>query len=321
MDSKKQRLLLLFLLLIIAIFSVWGVFLLQGNDKESGDEVKSDVAKKINYPRRLKGDPISPGVDAAAAFSIYYGENNEKVLYEENADKILPIASISKIMTALVVLENYKLEEEMMVAEYDVTSRTEFRDFRAWPQTTVGDIIYPMLIESNNSGAFALALISDRFLDTENEPVEGFVSKMNEKANSLGLEKTTFINPSGLDGKEKYNNSSAREIAIFAKHIIENKPKIFEILEMPSYRLYSPDRMAYYDAINTNAFLRDDEEEWQEHIIGGKTGWTRAAFGCLLIVLEAPDKKGYIVNVILGAEDRFKEMRKLINFVYDSYVF
>ncbi len=320
MDSKKQRL-LLFLLLFIVIFSAWGIFSLQSNDRESGDEVESDVAKEINYPRRLKSGSISPEVDAAASFSIYYGENNEKILYEENADRVLPIASISKIMTALIVLENYRLEEEMMVTEYDVTSRTEFRDFRAWPQTTIGDIIYPMLIESNNSGAFALALISDRFLDTESKPVEGFVSKMNERANSLGLEKTTFINPSGLDGKEKYNNSSAREIAFFAKYIIENKPKIFEILEMPSYRLYSPDRMAYYDAINTNAFLRDDEEEWQKHIIGGKTGWTRAAFGCLLIILEAPDEKGYIINVILGAEDRFKEMRKLINFVYDSYVF
>ncbi len=320
MDSKKQRL-LLFLLLFIVIFSAWGIFSLQSNDRESGDEVESDVAKEINYPRRLKSGSISPEVDAAASFSIYYGENNEKILYEENADRVLPIASISKIMTALIVLENYRLEEEMMVTEYDVTSRTEFRDFRAWPQTTIGDIIYPMLIESNNSGAFALALISDRFLDTESKPVEGFVSKMNERANSLGLEKTTFINPSGLDGKEKYNNSSAREIAFFAKYIIENKPKIFEILEMPSYRLYSPDRMAYYDAINTNAFLRDDEEEWQRHIIGGKTGWTRAAFGCLLIILEAPDEKGYIINVILGAEDRFKEMRKLINFVYDSYVF
>ncbi len=320
MDSKKQRL-LLFSLLVIVVLSVSGIFLLQKNDKVSGDEDKSSVVEKETYPRRLESGPVSPEVNATASFSAYYGEDNEKILYEENADEALPIASISKIMTALVVLENYELGEEMMVTEHDVVSRTEFRDFRAWPQTTVGDIIYPMLIESNNSGAFALALISNRFLDSGKEPVEEFVSKMNEKAKELGLEKTVFINPSGLDGEERYNRSSAREIADFAKHVFENKPEIFEILRRPSYRLYSPDRMAYYDAINTNSFLHHNEEEWQEDIIGGKTGWTRAAFGCLLIVLEAPDEKGYIINVVLGAEDRFEEMRRLINFVYDSYVF
>ncbi|GEM_PF-588495 len=302
----------------------WGYshFFVADSISSKGSEKESEV--KEVYPQRVSVDQETDvSLNVAGAYSFYYDkEGNGKVLYEKNKKERFPIASISKLMTALVVFENYDLRAEMGVKEQEVTSRTEFRDFRAWSETEVGEMLYPMLIESNNSAAFALALISNRFLENGKDPIDSFVKEMNKKARELGLEKTEFINPSGLDGKnDNYNISTAEEVGKLAKYLLENEEKIMEISQMRSYRLYSPDGMVYYEAVNTNDFLHAPDRDWKKNIVGGKTGWTYAAYGCLLIVIELPDNEGYIVNVVLGAEDRFKEMEKMIEYVHENYHF
>ncbi len=317
MEPKNKRLLLL--LIVPLVF--WGVFLFFSEKSDSDVVIEGEETERLPYPEHIGGPDDHPNLDVAAAFSLYYNDEEEKVLYEENADEVFPIASISKLMTALVVFENYNLEKQLGVTEEEVFSRTEFRDFRAWRETEIEEVVHSMLVESNNSAAFALALISDRFLDGEGDSIEVFIEAMNDKAKEIGLKKTHFINSSGLDGREEYNRSTAKEIGLFSRYILKNKKEIFEISKMPSYRLYSPDGLAHYEVLNTNIFLHSNDFPWEEKIIGGKTGWTRAAFGCLLLVLEPPEGEGYIVNVVLGAEDRFKEMEKLVEYVYSVYNF
>ncbi len=317
----KNKKLTFFLPLIAFPVFIWIVFsFVAGRDTSNTVTEEEQVEERI-YPEYIGYPDDNANLEASAAFSLYYDDKGERILLEKNADEALPIASISKLMTALVVFENYNLDEAIRVTEYDVTSRTEFRDFRAWSETKIGEMIYPMLIESNNSAAFALALISSRFIKEEEDAVERFVKKMNAIAREIGLKETYFINPSGLDGREQYNYSTAREIALFSRYLLENKKEIFEITNTPSYRLYSPDGMVYYEVLNTNVFLHTKENDWQERIIGGKTGWTRVAYGCLLLILESPEEEGYIINVVLGAEDRFREMEKLVNYVYNVYKF
>jgi serine-type D-Ala-D-Ala carboxypeptidase (penicillin-binding protein 5/6) len=313
--KKKTKIIIFFSFLIIIPLFVWGVFL----RSSSNEEIIEEVVEKIDYPKFAGAREFSS--ESLAVFSLYYDQETEKILYQKNADKELPIASISKIMTAKVVFDNYNLEESLKVTEHDVISRTEFRDFRAWSDTKIKDVLAEMIIESNNSGAFALALISNRFLNYKEDPIENFVDAMNAEAKKMGLQRTNFINPSGLDFVDNYNQSTAREVAQIAKNIIEKNSEIFEISREPSYRLYSSDKTVYYDAITTNIFLSIDKKVWTEKIYGGKTGWTKAAEGCLLIVLEVPEKNGYIINVVLGAKDRFLEMEKLVDFIYESYVF
>lgn len=313
---KKQKI-LLFSILIIVPFLVWGIFFYD-NEPE---EVVEETPPVIDYPQIVEGENDNFAPEATAVFSLYYDDKNEKVLFQKNSKEILPIASISKLMTALIVFDNYDLEEKLLVSEYDVVSRTEFRDFRAWSETKIKDILYQMIIESNNSGAFALSLISNRFLKIDGDSVSGFVDEMNRKAKEIGLENTHFINSSGLDVKDEYNSSTAEEIAFLAKYIIENDAEIFEISKMTSYRIFSPDKTAYYDVLSTNIFLTENKKEWTEMIYGGKTGFTRAADGCLLLILSVPEKNGYIINIVLGTEDRFLEMEKLIEYIYNSYLF
>ncbi len=308
-------------MLLIAPLVVWGVFWFFSEKGDSNVVTDGEETEKVSYPEYIGSLEDRPNLNVVAAFSVYYNEEEEQVLYRENADEVFPIASISKLMTALVVLENYNLEEQLGVTEREVFSRTEFRDFRAWRETEIGEVVYPMLVESNNSAAFALALISDRFLGDEGDSIEVFVRSMNSKAKEIGLKNTRFINPSGLDGREEYNQSTAKEIGLFSRYIFENRSEIFEISRMPSYRLYSPDGLAYYEALNTNIFLHSNDFPWKEELVGGKTGWTHAAFGCLLLVLESPEGEGYVVHVVLGAEDRFDEMEKLVDHVYSIYKF
>ncbi len=318
MELKNKRAVLL---LLIVPFVLGGVFLLFSSKGDSDVVTDDEEVEKVPYPEYIGSPEDNPNLDVAAAFSVYFNEEEERVLYRENVDEVFPIASISKLMTALVVFENYNLEEQLGVTEREVFSRTEFRDFRAWRETEIKEVVSSMLVESNNSGAFALALISDRFLGDNGDSVEVFIRAMNNKAGEIGLENTRFINPSGLDGREEYNQSTAKEIGFFARYILENRKEIFEISRMPSYRLYSPDGLAHYEALNTNIFLHSNDFQWKEGIVGGKTGWTHAAFGCLLLVLDPPEGEGYVVYVVLGAEDRFKEMEKLVDYVYGVYKF
>ncbi len=313
----KVFLLLFFVLFFIGIFFLF--FRTQGKQETERQEIT--LKKEITYPQKLELSENLEKPISSASLSIYHKENGEKVLFEENSNEVFSIASISKLMTAMVVFENYKLEEATKITEEEIISRTEFRDFRAWEGTKIEEMVYPLLIESNNSAAFALALISDRFLETKEEPVIGFVNKMNEKAKEIGMQDTQFINPSGLDSKNKYNSSTAKDIARLLQYIIKNNEKLLEISIIPHYKIYSPDGLAYYEITNTNMLLHSKEKDWQEDIIGGKTGWTHSANGCLVLVLESPDKKGYIVNVILGAQDRFKEMKKLVEYVFAKYTF
>ncbi len=307
---------------VIAILGVSTVIYLY---RPSVEEIEEKAVEEVKaaYPLKIDSSENSPNLEALSALSFYYSKDNgdEKILYKKNEKEVLPIASISKLMTAQVALDNYNLNDPIGVIERDIVSRTEFRDFRAWKETEIEKIIYQMLIESNNSGAFALALISDKYIKAEKDSVDAFVEEMNNKASAIGLKKTNFVNPSGLDTKETYNSSTAEEIIAWSKYIIDNTPEIFEISITPSYNLYSPDKSIYYNVTNTNTFLHNAKNEWQERIVGGKTGFTHSANGCLLLILSSPERNGYIINIVLGAADRFQEMEKLVNYVYQNYEF
>ena len=136
---------------------------------------------------------------------------------------------------------------------------------------------------------------------------------MNEDAQSLGLGNTHFVNSSGLDPetqepKENINISSARDLSQLTQQLLKT-PLVWKILSTPKINLYGE------TLISTNKLLGK-----VSGIIGGKTGYTDTALGCFVLVLEAPNGKGRIINVILGAQDRFSEMEKLINWTNQAYL-
>lgn len=249
-------------------------------------------------------------IRATSVISVFLdNKGKEKILFEKESGKILPIASLTKLMTALVVLENYDFSKEIKISEKAVEQPEDLGKLVAERIFPVKYLLYPLLMESSNDAAFSLAN------DYDGMTGEKFVTLMNSAAQKLNLNDTFFVNPSGLDPetktpKTKINYSTASDLAKLTKELLK-KPLIWEILSTPRYNLYGP------ELLNTNELLGEIPE-----IVGGKTGYTYTAGGCMVLVTIAPKDAGFLVNVILGTDGhngRFGEMKKLANWLNTAY--
>jgi len=242
--------------------------------------------------------PIVAGdieVDAKAAISVesfLYGP--DKIIFEKNAQKQLPIASLTKLMTAIVVIDNYNLSDQVLVNKIADLQDPMKQDVQIGDIFPVESLLKIMLVASSNKAAYALAEGPGN-----NPGAEKFVRLMNAKAKDLGLEKTTFVDPTGLSDK---NVSTASDLVLLAKYILKNYPEIAKITREKEMEIPNFGRIE-----NTDQLLAEVPE-----IVCSKTGFTTAADGCLLLVINNQKNNDYIINVILGAGDRFTEMKKLI---------
>jgi D-alanyl-D-alanine carboxypeptidase (penicillin-binding protein 5/6) len=245
---------------------------------------------------------------ASSAISVLFKDSGEeRILFEKDIDLKLPIASLTKLMTAKVVLEHYDLSKEIKISKEAVAQEEDFGKLEAGWEIPVKYLLYSLLMESSNDAAFALAN------DYEGMTREKFINLMNLGAQKLNLQNTHFFNVTGLDTEEsgtEMNYSTAADLAKFTQELLKD-PLIWEILSTPEFDLYGP------ELVNTNELLGE-----VPGIIGGKTGYTEMAKGCFLLALEAPRGHGYLVNVILGAGNgsyRFLEMEKLIDWAKEAY--
>lgn len=240
-------------------------------------------------------------------------ENGSKFLYTKNPEKILPIASLTKLMTAFIVSENYDLEQIVKISEKAAIAETSFGHLKIGESFYIKDLLHSLLMESSNGAAQALAEIMG-----ENE----FILLMNLRAQELNLENTHFTNPTGLDPdipNATLNYSTAKDLATLSWHLLK-KPLIWEILRTETFDLYTLNGIFHHKIENNNELLElPDEVDWKPRILGGKTGWTPAAGECLVLVLENPKNDTFLVNIVLGSQDRFGEMKKLIDWIYNAY--
>jgi D-alanyl-D-alanine carboxypeptidase len=244
-------------------------------------------------------------MDAKAAFSLLVNEKGEeRILFQQEIDKKLPIASLTKLMTARIVLENYDLSGEVRVSEEAVQQEENFGKLKVGAFIPVEQLLYPLLMESSNDAAFALAE------DYPGMDINYFVQLMNQETENLNLTNTNFTNPSGLDP----NYSTARDLVKLTEVLMIEEPLVWKILSTPRINLYGA------ELVNTNQLLNYPHDSWwKEKIIGGKTGYTEEALGCFLLVVEAPNDQGYLINVILGSGDRFGQMEKLLDWLGKAY--
>jgi len=293
--SKKVKISLISFLASFPFW--WGTNVLEGKLENfflSQMDIKTPkilIAQLVPEP-----DFVTPvDIQAKAAFSIKInGGEKWDIQYQKNIKNKLPIASLTKLMTALVVLENYDLSFPVKISQKAVGQEENIGKLKAGEILTVKDLLYVMLIESSNDAAYALAEVIG---------VDNFVDIMNWEAKSLGLKNTYFSNPTGLDDPQNY--STAQDLAILTKYLLQ-KPFLWEILNISQLNLYLSDGTFHHQLKNTNELLGK-----LPGIFGGKTGWSPQASGCILLVLKTSENH-YSINVILGAPDRFSEMKKLI---------
>ena len=285
---------ILFLLIFVYLISAVKLFL----DKQSSGErvfLGSLPGAVENFEQSEKGEGVLPlEIGAQAAISVKSDlRGTNTIIFQKNSDIKMPIASLTKLMTAVVVSNNYDLSQKITVsAEADLQFPAK-RDIKLGDALPAGNLLEIMLIESSNRAAYALA---------EAVGMEYFVELMNIEAKKIGMENTIFTDSTGLSSG---NISTAKDLVNLAEYILKNYPRLAHISKTKYF--YTP---GFGSTINTNELL--DEIPG---IVFGKTGFTDEAKGCLLLVVINQNDNNYFINVVLGAEDRFDEMRKIVNLI------
>jgi D-alanyl-D-alanine endopeptidase (penicillin-binding protein 7) len=235
---------------------------------------------------------------------------SQKVLYEKNPDQAVPIASLTKLLTALVIVQANP--------DWNSTVTIQQTDFREGGLTQVflgeqvkfQDLFNVMLVSSPNESAIALARVIDE---------EKFVERMNVLATELGMQNSFFVEPSGIEAE---NVASARDVAILLTKAL-SVPEIASAIKLPEYELTFLNSTSVRKVYNTNqlfsSFLNKDDYQ----IIGGKTGTGFIDEAGYCLALAVTKNNNAIIAVTLGSQgvsQRWQDSKSLVDWVFLNYL-
>lgn len=260
---------------------------------------------------RVDSGPVkkteSLGMQITAKSALVIDRKTKKVLYEKNANQKMAMASLTKLMTAIVFLEESKKKlDERFLVPYDITV-LDGAGIGLVPGEEISykDLLWGALVGSGNDAAEALALT----LDNRKE----FIEKMNEKAKELGLNNTHFACVAGLDTSDHY--STATDIVKLFDYALGIK-EIREAIRIKEFDAHSLNTDFVHHVVNTNRLLRFD----YPRIKGGKTGYTESAGFCLVAWSE--DKNNEIITVVMNSDldgNQFQDTKALIDWTFGNY--
>ena len=235
--------------------------------------------------------------------ALIYDRNSGRILYEKNGNKQTPMASTTKIMTSIVVMENANLDEVVTIDAKAAGTGGSRLGLKKNDKITVHDLLYGLMLRSGNDAAVALAI-------HVGGSIEGFAEMMNKKAVEMGLCNSHFVVPHGLDMNGHY--TTAYELAKMADYALKNE-KIKQIVgtRATSISINGKPRTI----TNTNKLLGS-----VNGVYGVKTGFTNGAGRCLVTACKRGDLD--IITVVLGADTtkiRTADSIKLIEYAYKNY--
>lgn len=244
------------------------------------------------------------GLNAKSA--ILMEEATGNILYESNPDERLPIASVTKVMTMLLIMEavdsgKISLDDMVTVSENAMSYGGSTMFLETGEQLTVNDMLKGIAVASANDGCVAMA---EHLAGSES----AFVDMMNEKAKELGMENTHFMNTNGLDEDDHY--SSARDVAIMSRELMKHET-IFNYTSIWMDTL----RGGKFQLANTNKLIR-----FYDGANGLKTGSTSKALCCLSAAAKRNDMQ--LIAVVLGAPtsaERFASAKSLLDYGFANY--
>lgn len=242
-----------------------------------------------------------PIINSRAAIVI--DRESKRILYNKKAFEKRAMASTTKIMTAIVALENSKLDEEIIVSKKSAGIGGSRLGLKAKDKITMLDLIYGLMLRSGNDAAAQIA-------ETIGGNYEGFAVLMNKKAKELGLDNTHFVTPHGLDNPNHY--TTAYELALLTDYALNNK-KFAEIVNCKTKTILINGRQM--DLYNTNELLGN-----LNGVNGVKTGFTNNAGRCLVTSCTRNDQN--LISVVLGADTkkyRTKDSIQILEYSYSNY--
>lgn len=238
---------------------------------------------------------------AALAFDL----NSGAILYSNNLDEKMPIASLTKLMTALTVINHADPKFQVTITKADETPIGSTVGLVAGERINVSSLLAAMLIPSGNDAALALA-------NFVSGTPEKFADLMNQDAESLHLVNTHFSNPVGWDSYDKQENfSNTLDLIKIVQEFLKHE-QLRQIVGTRKISVSSADGKYVHQLQTTNKLLLDDPD-----VLGIKTGFTSKALGNLIILVNRGDSE--IVTIVLGSDNREDDTQKLLDWVYRVY--
>jgi D-alanyl-D-alanine carboxypeptidase (penicillin-binding protein 5/6) len=255
------------------------------------------VGTAKNTPR-VPNTPLPLGnIEIEAKSALVYDTVSGKTLFAKEPDTRLPLASLTKVMTALIARDIASQDSEVVVTAEAVREDGD-AGLAVGERWRLRDLLDFSLVTSANDGMKAISL-----------SYEDFISQMNVKASQIGMKNTYYVNDTGLDESEVQGGAygSARDQALLLEHILRNYPDLLGATKVPSLSIRSLDGVLHI-AKNTNLIVGDIPG-----LIASKTGFTDLAGGNLLIAFDPEVGRPIIISLLGSSEEgRFEDMKKLV---------
>lgn len=292
--------------ILLALFSV---LLLPNHSKNTPPEViiQAEPPTPPVVPQKI--DDVSLRATAAYVWDV----RSQRALYTKNAEEALPLASITKLMTALLAYELITDDTDATVPAAAIRQEGS-SGLSAGEHMSIEQLRELALISSSNDAAYALAASVGSLLG-ERDPATQFITGMNIRAEELGLSSLEFWNTTGLDLSITQPGAigSAKDVSFLMEYIVLNYPQIITPTQETATRIYNA-AGAYHEVNNTN-----EAATQIPNMIGSKTGYTDLAGGNLTIAFDAGFDRPIIITVLGSTRDeRFTDVLTLVKEVQKS---
>lgn len=308
---RKKKMFIVFIISIILITFMLYRFNIVVNATATGlsieevniEEIDDEEVNVKQIEETIQTSSSVEDIQIDSRIALIYDRASDRILYEKNGNKQTPMASTTKIMTAIVVLENANLKDVVTIDAKAAGTGGSRLEIKKNDKITVNDLLYGLMLRSGNDAAVALA-------NYVGGSIEGFAEMMNNKSEEMGLKNSHFIVPHGLDNEGHY--TTAYELAKMADYAL----KIDKFKEIVSTKSTTITINGYPRTItNTNQLLGS-----VSGVYGVKTGFTNGAGRCLVSACKREDLD--IITVIIGTDtsnQRTADTIKLIKYANEKF--
>lgn len=262
----------------------------------------------------IKGWPQGPGTYGEAAIVMEVGTG--AILYGKNVDDQHYPASITKVLTALIALENGQLSDSVTFS-HDCVSFLQPGDSSVGLKEnnviTLEQTLYATLLASANEAAYAVA---ENVGKNAGHDYQWFIEQMNARCKELGGSNSNFVNANGLHDENHY--TSARDMALIGRELFKH-PEFFEIVQTKQYEIPASDTCQQHIFQQKHKMLQPDNSNYYEYAIGGKTGYTSDALSTLITMADNGDLKLVCVVLRTHGKNIYPDTTNLFNYAFDNF--
>ena len=293
-----------FICSFLSIYLIMTAFSFCLADDYNEDNIAIDVSSEITETIAQTTETLEPS-SINSRSCIVYDRNSHMTLYGKNENNKVKMASTTKIMTSIIIIENCNLSETIEISKKAAGTGGSRLGLKAGDKITINDLLYGLMLCSGNDAAVALA-------EYAGGDIQGFADMMNKKAIELGLINTHFESPHGLDSDGHY--TTAYELALLSDYALKNET----FSKIVGTKNYTVSINGYSKNLsNTNELLG-----YLNGVYGVKTGFTNGANRCLVTACKRGDMD--IICVVLGADTkkfRTQDSIKLIEFAFENFTY